>query len=93
MYQLTLTREERRAFDWIGDRYPSGKWYYILIGCIPNGMPEWDDQGDITFLIPEHKAWELRELAELDTEGNHGMFPCFSNELHGKLIDWIMTIV
>ena len=25
MYTLTLTVDERRAFDWVGDRYNSGK--------------------------------------------------------------------
>jgi hypothetical protein len=25
---------------------------------------EWDDDGDITFRIPEHVAWEINELAE-----------------------------
>ena len=25
MYNLTLTADERQAFDWVGDRYNSGK--------------------------------------------------------------------
>jgi hypothetical protein len=35
MYSLTLTADERRAFDWVGDRYNSGKVADNLIGCIP----------------------------------------------------------
>ena len=35
MYTLTLTADERRAFDWVGDRYNSGKVADLLIDCIP----------------------------------------------------------
>ena len=55
MYTLTLTADERRAFDWVGDRYNSCKFADLLIGCIPENR-EWDDDGDITFQIPEHVA-------------------------------------
>ena len=30
MYSLTLTADERRAFDWVGSRYNSGKVADIL---------------------------------------------------------------
>ena len=34
MYVLTLTADERRAFDWVGSRYNSGKVAYLLtIAC------------------------------------------------------------
>ena len=35
MYTLTLTADERRAFNWVGSRYNSGKVADLLIGCIP----------------------------------------------------------
>ena len=35
MYTLTLTADERRAFDWVGDRYNSGKVADLLSDCIP----------------------------------------------------------
>ena len=63
MYSLTLTADERRAFDWVGDRYNSGKVADLLLDCIPEDV-EWGDDGEITFQIPEHVAWEIRELAE-----------------------------
>jgi len=63
MYTLTLTADERRAFDWVGDRYNSGKVASLLRDCIPEDR-EWSDDGDITFTIPEHIAWEINELAE-----------------------------
>ena len=53
MYTLTLTAGERRSFDWVGSRYNSGKVADLLIGCIPESR-EWNDDGDITFQIPEH---------------------------------------
>jgi len=55
-----LTAEERRAFDWAGDGYKSGKVAGLLLDCIPADR-EWSDDGDITFPIPEHVAWEIRE--------------------------------
>jgi hypothetical protein len=62
MYSLTLTADERRAFDWVGDRYNSGKVAELLMDCFPDDR-EWDDDGAITFQIPEHVAWEIKELA------------------------------
>ena len=47
MYSLTLTADERRAFDWVGDRYNSGKVADLLIDCLPEDR-EWGDEGDIT---------------------------------------------
>jgi hypothetical protein len=83
MYTLTLTRTERRAFDWVGDRYLAGRVAVLLIGCIPDGQPEWDEDGDIIFTIPEHIAWEIRDLAEEEDYS----WPCFSPDLATKLND------
>jgi hypothetical protein len=55
MYSLTLTADERRAFDWVGHRYNSGEVADLLMDSIPEDR-EWHDDGDITFLIPEHVA-------------------------------------
>ena len=54
---------ERQAFDWVGDRYNSGKVSDLLLDCLPEDG-EWSDDGDITFDIPEHVAWQINELAE-----------------------------
>ncbi len=67
MYTLTLTADERRAFDWVGDRYNSGKVADLLTDCLPEDR-EWGDDGDITFHIPEHVAWEINELVVLLTK-------------------------
>ena len=38
MYSLTLTADERQAFDWVGDRYNSGKVADLLmIACQKTG--------------------------------------------------------
>jgi len=52
MYSLMLTAEERRAFDWVGGRYNSGKVAGLLLDCIPEDRA-WSDDDDITFAIPE----------------------------------------
>jgi hypothetical protein len=88
MYTLTLTADERRAFDWVGDRYNSCKFADLLIGCIPENR-EWDDDGDITFQIPEHVAWEIKELVE--EEGYS--WACFARTLAAKLSDFCWGIV
>src|SRR5262249_22616264 len=63
MYTLTLISDERRAFDWVGSRYNSGKGTDLLMDRMPDDR-EWSGDGDITFLIPEHVAWAINELAE-----------------------------
>ena len=88
MYTLILTADERRAFDWVGDRYNSGKIADLLIGCLPEDR-EWGDDGDITFEIPEHVAWEIRELAEEEDFD----WACFAPSLSGKLNDFCSGIV
>jgi hypothetical protein len=88
MYSLTLTADERRAFDWVGNRYNSGTFADLLIGCIPEDRG-WDDDGEITFLIPEHVAWEIDELAE--EEGYS--WACFAPALVSKVNDFCWSIV
>ncbi len=88
MYSSTLTADERQAFDWVGDRYNSGKVADRLMDCITEDR-EWGDDGDITFQIPEHVAWEIRDLAEAEDLA----WPCFAPELVTKLNDLCWRIV
>jgi hypothetical protein len=83
LYNLILTADERRAFDWVGDRYVAGAVADLLLGSIPEGQLDWEDDGDITFILPEHVAWQVRDLAE--EEGS--AWPCFAPDLAGKLND------
>jgi hypothetical protein len=80
MYSLTLAADERRALDWIGSRYNSGEVADLLVDLIPDDR-EWADDGDITFDIPEHIAWQINELAEEESYS----WPCFAQELADKL--------
>ncbi len=89
MYKLTLTETERRAFDWVGDRYNAGKVADLLRGCVPEGEAEWVDGGDITFILPEHVVWQIRDFAE--EEGN--AWPCFAPNLARKLDELCWSIV
>lgn len=88
MYTLTLTKEERKAIDWIGNRYNHGDDFYnLLMKCVFEGY--WDFNEDITFLIPEHIAWMINKSFE-DEEYT---FSCFSKDFASKLINFCMTIV
>jgi len=88
MYSLTLTPDERRAFDWVGSRYNSGKVADLLLDCIPEDR-EWSDDADITFTILEHVAWEIRELGEEEDYA----WACFAPALAHKLDDLCWGIV
>ncbi len=88
MYKLTLTKDERAAFDWVGDRYNTGDIVSsLLIGCMPEGK-EWDDDGDITFIIPEHVAWSIKECRDEESG-----WPCFDDNLTTKMEELVFSIV
>lgn len=87
-YSLMLTREERKAIDWVGYRYAHGDdLYEQLVHCDSNPDVDWDSEVDITFSIPEHVAWEIREACEEDN------LACFSPELVSKLMDFCNKII
>jgi hypothetical protein len=56
--------------------------------CIPENR-EWDGDGAITFQIPEHVVWEIKELAE--EEGYS--WACFAPALAAKLNGFCWGIV
>lgn len=87
-YTLILTADERQAFDWVGMRYTAGDVANLLFNLVPFDQ-EWSDPVDIMFSIPEHIAWEIRDLAE--EEGY--LWPCFSPALVDKLMDLIWRII
>ena len=86
MYTITLTKAERSAFDWIGDRYNAGEVSRLLTsggmwGTESKEDVAWDEDEDITFRIPEHIAWEIANLAHEEDYS----WPCFSRTLREKL--------
>lgn len=87
-YELTLTKDERNAIDWVGYRYGTGD---DLFKTLMRGNPnhDWDFAGDVSFQIPEHVAWQIRDLCESEDF----LFPCFSPEFAGKLQDFCDKIV
>ncbi len=85
---MLLTGHERQAFDCVGDRHNSGKVADLLTDCTPEDR-EWVDDGDITFDIPEHVAWQINDLAE--EEGFS--WPCFDPDLADKLHELCWGIV
>lgn len=88
MYTLTLTKDERLAFEWIGDRYAAGEVMRTLVQCL-TGDDSWEQDGDMTFTVPEPYAWAIKHLAE----DEDGLWPCFSPELTRKMNDFIERIV
>ncbi len=88
MYKLTLTHDERAAFDWVGYRYNAGE-VAALIWEEYRGELEWDAEGDIEFEIPESVAWLIKELAEEENM----TWPCFAPELRDKLNSFLDKIV
>ncbi len=90
MYSLTLTKEERKAIDWVGDRYANGNGLYSAL-YLSDTSPEieWDSDQDITFALPEWSAWEIKCIAE---EDNYS-WPCFAPNLANKLTTFVEAIV
>lgn len=89
-YHITLSQSERKALDWIGDRYWNGYDLYRFLWTRSRAFPNnvnWDSSEDILFVIPEHVAWEIQELAE--EEG----FPCFAPGLQTKFQSMLDSIV
>lgn len=61
-YRLTLTHDERRAIFFVGYRYRNGnELFHCLLDCSEN---EWDEPGDIEFLITESIAWEIEGIVD-----------------------------
>jgi len=83
-----LTAEERGAFDWVRGRDDAGKVADLLLDCIPEDRA-WSDDGAITFPLPEHVAWEIRDLAE--EEGYS--WACFAPPLVSELDDLCWSII
>lgn len=91
MYHLTLTLAERKAIDWIGHRYSNGDELFKLLWGCENHQPDedWDFDGDITFDVPQHVAWEIRDNAESED----GFWPCFAPDLAEKMQAFCDSIV
>jgi len=93
MYHITLTRQERGAIDFVGDRYVQGHDLFRLlrkslwIGCPPDEDDPWRNAKDITFTMEEHVAWEIKELLE---DCN---FELFGGHIIHKLTTFLESIV
>lgn len=90
MYTLTLTQGERRAIDWIGDRYAHGNDLYYRLWHDSTAVPDdadWDSPADITFTVPENVAWQIQEIVKADN------LACFAPELVSKLQEFCDRIV
>lgn len=98
-YKLTLTHDERRAIDWVGNRYSHGTELYCALWlgskCQEHeAQPSdgdlnigWDDERELTFIIPEHVAWTIQKIVETDG------LACFSPELCHKLHSFCGKVV
>ena len=100
MYKLILTYDERKAIDFVGYRYPHGNDLFDILWSenvrLENAAlinDNWLYKGDIVFLIPEHIAWNIKELIQESTEYFSCGLALFSDDLTKKLIDFCMEIV
>lgn len=95
-YTLTLTADERKAIDWIGNRYSNGSDLYTLLWCQSKPSTRyqgedtgWDIPADITFNVPEHVAWQIKDNADSED----GRWPCFAPDLASKMQRFVDSIV
>lgn len=82
MYELTLFKGDRLAVDWIGHRYATGDSFWKALhaeGVEQSG--EWDAEGTVTYRVPEHVAWAIRDLFASED----WLFPCFDGDLSLRL--------
>jgi hypothetical protein len=93
MYRLKLTQADRRAFDMTGDRYHCGDAMARILSSCLSDDDAWDDAGTLTFSVPEHKAWQIRELHEQDCEGGHSGWAMFGPSLACKMQEFVDSIV
>ena len=93
VYTLTLTKADRDAIDWVGDRYSGAACIHGAYQKLGVNVGSWDDEGDLTLIMPEHVAWGIQEGAEMDASGGHPTWPCFAPELKAKLDAFLDSIV
>ena len=82
-YTLTLSLAERRAIDWIGDRYAHGNELYSLLWARCEQTPDdadWDDPRPIDFTFTPKRAHDLTTIRDDD----QGHWTCFAPEFAKK---------
>lgn len=95
MYDLALTLDERRAIDFIGDRYGHGNdLFYALVDsewyCENyDSLDPWGDKGVVVFRMPEHVGWQINEIGE---ECQY-RWDCFSPEFAKKMTEFCKQII
>lgn len=92
MYHLTLTAGERKAIDFVGNRYGHGCDLYRLLWVESEQTPidaDWDDPRDITFAVPENIAWEIYQIGEESCF----LWDLFADDLAAKMTDFCQRIV
>lgn len=94
MYQLTLNQSERKAIDWVGERYSTGNdLYKVLWACENTAEESWDEKNDITFFTPENKAWEIMDIINEATNNLETSIPCYGDDFRCKLMTLYNSIV
>lgn len=89
VYTLTLTKDERGAITWIGNRYRHGdELFDLLLDQIPADQ-EWSSPDDITFPLTEAQGQQIKLIG-----GDSGMlWDCFSSELVQKLNKFCDSVI
>lgn len=104
-YTLTLTKSERDAFFWIGNRYPHGAEmlnFIWLRGTLTDPDPEtvdsMDDPRPFTWTIGEADAWTIRDMITFPEDGDAGepylyAWDCFGDDLALKMLKFIDDLI
>ena len=87
--KIMLTRDERRAIDWIGERYAHGYDLKKVLWGNYDGNFDWENSVDITFEVPENKAWAIAEIIRIETEDWKCSLACFNAELNEKIYNFL----
>jgi len=86
VYTLKLTAADRRAIDWIGNRYRHGDELFSLLWLdCKQGDANWYSDQPSRFDIPEHVAWHIVEIIYEGLE-------CFSDDLRSRLWEFADSV-
>lgn len=90
-YKLTLTAADRKAINFVGDRYAHGTELYQLLWHDSQCDPEdwWEYDGDMVITVPEHIAWEVQRIRAIC----EGRWDLFDTPLRRKLNEFCDRIV
>ena len=91
-YQLTITQDDIKAFNFVGGRYACGSCDLLefLLGCeiteyLDTNKEDPDYDYGFTVALTESQKWEVAEFMDCDTENMTTSHPLLGGPLWAKL--------